>query len=351
MRLLCDAGSVLVGATNMDEFAYGFTTENARFGATRNPHDLSRTAGGSSGGSAAAVAAGLADFALGTDTNGSVRLPAAFCGIFGFKPTYGRISTRGVYPFVKSFDHVGVFARTSADLSLVSTALMQGMSRTAVPDPRSADGGLRVGLLDGFFADAMHEAVLAAMEPVRTAFERSDRIHLEGAAEMRAAAFLITASEGGARHVEHLRQDYDALGPTTRQRLAAGLIAPAEWVARSYRLRAWFRDRVLEQFKRYDILIAPAAPCVAPKLGQKTIELGGREMPTRATLGLYTQPLTPVVLPIVAALVASLGGLPAGIQIIGAPHDDQRVLAFATHLEKRGIVAKHGLREAARPSS
>ncbi|MDB5687485.1 MAG: Aspartyl-tRNA(Asn)/glutamyl-tRNA(Gln) amidotransferase subunit, partial [Rhizorhabdus sp.] len=173
LQRLSAAGAVLVGTQNMDEYAYGFTTENAHYGATHNPHDLQRSAGGSSGGSAAAVAAGLCDFSLGTDTNGSIRVPSSFCGIFGLKPTFGRLPRTGTFPFVHELDHLGPFARSVADLALIYD-LIQGhdpgdaacIERPADPPVRDRLDdlryGTRVAVLDGWFSDLADAQGLAA---------------------------------------------------------------------------------------------------------------------------------------------------------------------------------------------
>ncbi|MFZ0268901.1 AtzE family amidohydrolase, partial [Caulobacter sp.] len=191
VQRLTAAGAVLIGALNMDEFAYGFVTENAHDGPTRNPHDLTRIAGGSSGGSAAAVSGGLVPLTLGSDTNGSIRIPAGLCGVFGFKPTLGRLSRQGAFPFVESLDHVGPFARSVADLALAYD-LMQGPDpldplcrRPAEPAaPRlqaAADAPLRVGVLGGWFAQGAFPEVLEALEIVADALQARRGIELPGA--------------------------------------------------------------------------------------------------------------------------------------------------------------------------
>jgi AtzE family amidohydrolase len=191
VQRLTAAGAVLVGALNMDEFAYGFVTENAHDGPTRNPHDTTRIAGGSSGGSAAAVAGGLVPLTLGSDTNGSIRIPASLCGVFGLKPTLGRLSRQGAFPFVESLDHVGPFARSVADLALAYD-LMQGpdpldplCGRPAEPAaPRLqavADAPLRVGVLGGWFAQGAFPDVLEALEIVADALQARRGIELPGA--------------------------------------------------------------------------------------------------------------------------------------------------------------------------
>ncbi|HZF79641.1 MAG TPA: amidase family protein, partial [Rubrivivax sp.] len=156
------AGAVLVGALNMDEYAYGFTTENTHYGPTNNPHDLTRIAGGSSGGSAAAVAAGQVPLSLGSDTNGSIRVPASLCGVFGLKPTFGRLPRTGSYPFVANLDHLGPFARNVRDLALSYDAMQSYDAACAACVQRPIEptanklgevAGLRIGVLGGWFAD------------------------------------------------------------------------------------------------------------------------------------------------------------------------------------------------------
>jgi amidase/aspartyl-tRNA(Asn)/glutamyl-tRNA(Gln) amidotransferase subunit A len=210
---LVGAGAVPVGALNMDEYAYGFTTENSHYGPVQNPHDLTRVAGGSSGGSAAAVAAGLVPSSLGSDTNGSIRVPASLCGVFGLKSTYGRLSRAGARLFAAGLDHVSPFARTVADLASAYDA-MQG------PDPRypvwaqtpvePAAGqlrlggrGLRIAVLAGHFSGTGPAAAAAAS--VANALGVSRRVVIPEAARARAAAFVITAAEGGNLHLADLK--------------------------------------------------------------------------------------------------------------------------------------------------
>jgi AtzE family amidohydrolase len=232
---MSDAGAVLVGTLNMDEHAYGFTTENTHFGATRNPHDPMRVAGGSSGGSAAAVASGLVSVTLGSDTNGSIRVPASLCGTFGLKPTFGRLSRSGSFPFVSSLDHVGPFAANAADLAAVYDAL-QGADTT---DPacaqraaetvgaRVAKGGAlpppsRIAVLGGYIHDWATEPARNAVQRAGAALNSTAVVELEGAQRARAAAFIITAAEGGALHRPRLRTRYDEYEPLSRDRLVGG---------------------------------------------------------------------------------------------------------------------------------
>ncbi|MBE7199538.1 MAG: AtzE family amidohydrolase, partial [Parafilimonas terrae] len=206
IRRLEAAGAVLVGALNMGEYAYDFTGENLHDGDTHNPHDRSRMSGGSSGGSGAAVAAGLVPLTLGSDTNGSIRVPAAFCGCFGLKPTYGRLSRAGSFPFVGSLDHLGPMGRSVADLALAYDA-MQGadpddpVCTTRAPDPALPDleagiGGLRIAVAGGHFARAGEPEAFAAVARVADALGTTRVIEVPEAARARAAAYLITAAEG-----------------------------------------------------------------------------------------------------------------------------------------------------------
>jgi AtzE family amidohydrolase len=329
-RLLA-AGAVPLGALNMDEFAYGFVTENAHDGATHNPHDTARIAGGSSGGSAAAVAAGLAPLTLGSDTNGSVRVPASLCGVFGLKPTYGAVDRAGTFGFVDSLDHLGAFARSAADLALVMALWRDAPAATALAPAR-------IATLGGWFAQGATAEMQEAVALVAGGLGARATALLPEAARARAAAFCITAFEGGQLHKANLikrPQDYD---PATRPRLLAGALQPAETIYQAQRFRAWFRDQALVLFKTFDLLLAPASPCTAPLIGQKTMVIDGVEMPVRANLGLFTQPISFIGLPVVTVPVVC-AGLPRGVQIIAAPGNEALALAAAARLEQDGIVA------------
>ncbi|SFG18086.1 aspartyl-tRNA(Asn)/glutamyl-tRNA(Gln) amidotransferase subunit A [Novosphingobium sp. CF614] len=346
IRRLNAAGAVLVGTQNMDEFAYGFTTENAHYGATRNPLDPARSAGGSSGGSAAAVAAGLVQFALGTDTNGSIRVPASFCGLFGLKPTFGRLPRTGTFPFVHDLDHLGPFARSAADLALIYDVL-QGHDAGDLacadlpPSPVSPflaePLGGSVAVLDGWFDDLADAQGREAVARVAGALGARARVTLPGAAEARAAAFVLTCASGGNLHFEKLRTHAADFDPATRDRLLAGTLVPANAVLQAQRCRTVFRDQLLEAFRHHALLIAPATPCSAPLLGQATIQVAGADIPTRANIGLLTQPLSFVGVPIVAVPVRS-GALPIAVQLIAPPWREDLAMRAAAALERAGVA-------------
>src|SRR5215813_874325 len=210
------AGAVLVGALNMGEYAYDFTGENAHDGPSRNPHDPTRMTGGSSGGSGGAVAGGLVPIALGSDTNGSIRVPSSFCGIFGLKPTFGRLSRARSFPFVASLDHLGPFARNVKDLALAYDA-MQGYDPD---DPACVDGpvestspliacgadGLRIAVAGGYFRKGASAEATAALDRVAAALGANREVEIPEAARARAAAYVITATEGAALHLDRLRK-------------------------------------------------------------------------------------------------------------------------------------------------
>ncbi|OYX05136.1 MAG: AtzE family amidohydrolase [Caulobacter vibrioides] len=352
VQRLTAAGAVLVGALNMDEFAYGFVTENAHDGPVRNPHDPTRIAGGSSGGSAAVVAAGLVPLTLGSDTNGSIRIPAGLCGVFGLKPTYGRLSRQGVFPFVESLDHVGPFARTVEDLALAYDVL-QGADPAGDPiclreaEPLAsrldalAEQPLRVGVLGGWFRQGAFPEVLAALGYVAEALEAKGEVILQSAQAARAAAFCLTALEGGELHHDDLAtraMDYD---PAVRDRLLAGALLPKGVAEAAKRFRTFFRDEVREAFQRYDILLAPASVCPAPPIGQATMEMDGVPVSVRKNLGAFTQPISYVGLPVVAAPVNRPGQLPIGVQIIAPAWREDLAFAAALRLQRAGVVAAH----------
>ena len=353
VRRLEAEGAVLVGALNMDEYAYGFSTENTHYGATHNPHDLARISGGSSGGSAAAVAAGQVPLTLGSDTNGSIRVPSSLCGTFGLKPTFGRLPRSGSYPFVASLDHLGPFARSVADLALAYDT-MQG------PDPHDVacaqrgieatfDGltrgaeGLRIGVLGGWFRSKAMPEALAAVDRVAAALGTTRLIEWPEVERARAAAFMVTCGEGGALHLDDLRKRAHDFDPKTRDRFLANALVPAAWVHRAQRVRHWFARRVARSFETVDVVLAPATPCTAPGIGTEWIELDGQRLPARASVGLLTQPVSCIGLPVVSVPLWGLNPaaphLPIGVQIIAAPWREDLCLRVAAALEAQGICS------------
>jgi 1-carboxybiuret hydrolase len=342
------AGAVLVGALNMGEYAYDFTGENVHHGPSRNPHDTTRMSGGSSGGSGSAVGGALVPIALGSDTNGSIRVPSSFCGIFGLKPTYGRLSRARSFPFVASLDHLGPFARSATDLALAYDAMQGPDADDAACTTRGIEptlpllanpvSDLRIAIAGGYFQQNLFPEAVEAIGRVAKALGATRVVDVPEAARARAAAYVISTTEGASLHLDRLRKRPNDFDPAVRDRLIAGAMVPAPLVDRAQKFRRWYRAQLAEVFKSVDVLLAPATPCTAPKLGQVNFNLGGVELPVRANIGIHTQPISFIGLPVVAVPVP-LEPLPIGVQIIAAPWREDIALRVAYALEKMGVVA------------
>ena len=345
---LTQAGAILVGALNMDEYAYGFVTINHHFGTTPNPHDPNRIAGGSSGGSAAAVATGLVPVTLGSDTNGSIRVPASLCGVYGLKPTYGRLSRAGAYLFASSLDHVGPFGRSVADVAAVYDALQgpdpadpvctQRCPKPVTPALDQGIQGLRLARLGGHFDRGMEPGVRTAVDDVAQALGITAQVEFPETHRARAAAYLITACEGSQLHLDRLRHHPMDFDPATRDRFLAGTMIPAAWYVQAQRLRRWYRDRVRAILQSYDLLLAPTTPCVAPPHDQTTLTIDGDTFPLRPHLGFYTQPLSFIGLPVLSVPIHRPGQLPVGVQLVAAPYQEVKLFQVAAWLEQQSLV-------------
>jgi AtzE family amidohydrolase len=348
VRRLRAAGGRLIGCTNMDEFAYGFSTENSHYGPTRNPHDRNRIAGGSSGGSAAAVASGAVDVALGTDTNGSVRVPAALCGVFGLRPTYGRVPRTGTVGFSSSFDVVGPLARDVRTLA-VTLDLLSGPDgvdpvATAATSPcapavDAGIDGLVIATAGGELATGLEPAVAGAVQDVASALRARGAIDLPQVGLARAAAMVITAVEGAEEHAETLRTAPESFDPRTRDRFLAGLGVPGIDYVRAQRFRRYWQRAVLSALDEIDLLVLPTVPCLAPVIDQPLIEIDGVSMPPGAILGRLTQPFSFIGLPAISVPVVRAGCLPVGVQLVAKPFDEAKLIAAAAWLESHGVVS------------
>lgn len=327
------AGAILIGTLNMDEFAYGFATVNQHTGTTRNPHDTARLAGGSSGGSAAAVAAGLVPLALGSDTNGSIRVPAGLCGIYGLRPTHGALPVDGTFAFVDRLDTVGPFTRSAADARL-AFEIMSGTSADS-----QAPARIRAGLLSGWFQKKGQAAAFDAARTVFDALDGTEEVDLSLAEAGRSAAFLLTASEGGHRHLENLRvrpMDFDA---ATRDRLIAGALLSEQVLAEAGTMADRSIDELTDLLETFDVLIAPSTPSVAPEIAAGLIELDGEFVSARANLGLYTQPLSLAGVPILSVPVKRPGQLPMGVQLVAARGREALLFDMAERLGAAGVIS------------
>ncbi len=345
---LMGAGAIPVGVLNMEQYAYGFLTNNEHFGRTLNPHDPKRTAGGSSGGSAAAVAAGLVPLALGSDTNGSIRVPAAFCGIFGLKPTFGRLSRAGSVLFVSSLDHVGPFARSVTDLAAAYDAMQGPDPEDPIclgldPDPvssRLGDGieGLRVGVPGGYFSRLIDAPCRASVAAVSEALGAAT-IELPDCMDAaRAAAFVITSVEAMNERASELRARFAEFDSQVRYRFVAGSLIPGTWYAKAQQFRRWFADQARQWFADHDIMVFPVAPFQAPEFGQSEADIDGQTVQIGLALGRFVQPLALLGYPTAVVPVPSAEGPPTGVQLIGRPLEEETVLRAAAHLERAGVA-------------
>jgi aspartyl-tRNA(Asn)/glutamyl-tRNA(Gln) amidotransferase subunit A len=340
------AGAVVLGKLNMHEFAYGPEGLNAHYGHARNPWDAAqpRIAGGSSSGSGVAVAAGLAPLALGSDTGGSIRIPAALCGITGLKPTYGRASRAGVLPLAWSLDHVGPMARTAGDCAL-ALGPMAGYdaadpttSVLPVPDYTAAltgdVKGLRVGLLRRFFMEAAAPEVRAAVEQAARALEGLgavvDEVELPSVEHVSGASFAIVGAEALAYHAEWLRTRAADYQPDVRERLRMGALITGLQYVRGQQARTLLRAEVDEALARRDVLLAPTTPLAATVLGESETTLGDGPSDVRSALIRFTRPFNFTGHPACSLNCGFTGtGLPIGMQLVGRPFDEATVLRAA----------------------
>jgi aspartyl-tRNA(Asn)/glutamyl-tRNA(Gln) amidotransferase subunit A len=343
------AGAVLLGKNTLHEFAFGITTNNPHYGPTRNPWRLDRIPGGSSGGSGAAVAAGLGPVSIGTDTGGSIRIPAALCGTVGLKPTYGRVSRHGVFPLSWSLDHVGPLSRTVEDAALVLQAIAgpdpldpstlgqtvpEFTSRLAAPIT-----GLRVGVLSDEYHREMTDDVRAAFRAALDVLaERGldlEDVEFPRASEARTAAATVLFAEAASVHEPWLRDRAADYGADTRALLQQGQFITATQYLRAQRVRTLVVNEVGMLLRRYAALVLPAIPLVAPAIGQPTVTLGGRPGDARGAVTRLVRLINFVGLPAITVPCGfGADGLPVGLQVVGRAMDEPTVLAIAHAYEQ-----------------
>lgn len=331
------AGPGYFGRLNMDEFAYGFATVNSHYGTTSNPHDIERLAGGSSGGSAAAVAAGILDFALGSDTNGSIRVPASLCGVFGLRPTHGAWPMDGVFPFVEQFDTAGPFTRSIELMRRVYT-VMSGESVGSHYLEKTSDKNIKVAPLGGWFRRGCSPDGLSGVDAIAAFFGNEKRVEYRAAEAARSAAFLITAYEGGKLHLDRLRTSAHLYDPEVKDRLIAGALLSEELISHANAVASKAARNLHLLLDEFDILIAPATPTVAPKITDNFIEIEGQKVSARANLGLYTQPLGPAGVPVLTVPLKRPGKLPLGVQLIAGRGKEAILFDAADLLVEAGVI-------------
>jgi aspartyl-tRNA(Asn)/glutamyl-tRNA(Gln) amidotransferase subunit A len=351
VRCLRRAGSVFVGKTNMHEFAYGVTTENPHYGATRNPWDTERIPGGSSGGSSAALATGMCFASVGTDTGGSIRIPASLCSVVGLKPTYGRVSAHGTVPLSPTLDHVGPLARTVADAAIVLRAIAgrDAGDATTLPLPllrlpenlKKLSKRIRLGLPRDYFFDRLDDEVRRAVMQAAKHFEQRGAEIVEVALPSLAASvepsnhIALAEALHGHRRMGWFPAHASDYGKDVRKRLEMGADVRAVDYLRAFEMQQRVRAEFDCAFALVDVILAPVTPIPAPLLGQKMLSLGGEEEPVRAALLRLCRPANLAGLPAISVPCGFTGdGLPVGLQIIGPRCGEEIVLRLALAYEQ-----------------
>jgi len=349
---LRSAGAIVMGKTNLHEFAYGVTSNNAHYGAVRNPWDLERIPGGSSGGSAAALAAGLCSAAIGTDTGGSIRIPSACCGVTGLKPTFGRVSCYGVVPLARSLDHAGPIARTAGDAAII----LESIAGFDPRDPVSQDAPvvsfarelrgplrkMRIGWPRDFFFDHIDDEVRRAVEAARAMFEglgaKFEEVALPGVADSLRPATHIALAEAFQYHraagfYPARAADY---GEDVRARLETGSRVFASDYLDALEARKRVQEELASAFKRVTAILAPTLPVAAPRIGKEMVLAGGETEDVRSAMLRFNRPGNFTGLPAISIPCGfTSDGLPIGVQIIGPAWGEARVLHLAAAYQQR----------------
>ncbi|MCL6452401.1 MAG: amidase [Alicyclobacillus sp.] len=342
------AGAVLVGKAHTHEFAYGPTGDRSYFGPARNPRNPRKMTGGSSSGSAAAVASGMCLAAIGTDTGGSIRIPSAACGVVGLKPTYGRVSKRGVFPLSDALDHVGPITQTVRDNAVLLNALAcadPGDPRTFSTDEDFAGGldtplvGTVIGVLGEYFQDALHPDVETAFTRSLKVFEqlgaRLEPVSFPHLDDVLAAQTAIQQSEAYAVHAEWVESAGDDYDPEVYQRLLDSREARGYAYVLALRSRPERTAAVDALFDQVDVLVSPTLPIPAPDVGQREVSFGGRTYAVRDLLLRFTRPFNYTGNPALSLPIGTCAdGLPVGLQIIGRSKRETDVYRFGHALQQ-----------------
>lgn len=347
------AGAVLMGKLHMHELAFGITSNNPHFGPVRNPWDPQRIPGGSSGGSGAAVAADMVFAGMGSDTGGSIRVPAAFCGTVGLKPTYGRVSRYGAIPLSFSLDHMGPLTRDARDAAVVLNAIAgfdprdPASSRRAVVDYLPEEGctirGVRLGVPEHFFFERVDAEVASA---VREAIARAASIgaevkpvRLPAVDAFNTVAQLIIRAEAAAIFETHLVERREQFGADVLALLDQGRLVSATDYINAQRLRRRMQTEFRVVWSEVDCLITPTTPIVAPPIGENTVLLGGEPEDVRRAATRFVRAWNLLGLPALSMPCGlTSAGLPIGLQIVGPEFEEARVLRVAAALEDAGVA-------------
>jgi len=338
---LNDAGANVIGKTGLHEFAFGITSNNPHFGAIRNPWDPERIPGGSSGGSAAAVAAGLVPLATGTDTGGSIRIPASFCGVVGLKPTYERVSRKGIMPLGLTFDHAGLLARTVRDVALGFNLVAKhssGYVPAAHADHHGMSlGGMRIGVPENFFVERIAPEVMlsfrAAVQTAAALGAHVTEIRLPDAEALNVVGRLAQLAEVSSLLARYLDRRAE-IGPDVLVLLEQGRLIPATDYLNAQRVRTVLARAFSKIWKNLDCLMTPATPITAPRIGEMTIAFGSSTEDVRTTATRLVRPFNVLGWPALALPCGfSNAGLPIGLQVVGPPQQEDTLLQAGAALE------------------
>lgn len=342
------SGGILLGKLNQHEFAYGATGDNKHFGTVPNPWDKSCFAGGSSSGSAAAVAAGLAAYTLGTDTGGSTRAPASLCGIVGLKPTYGRVNTKGVIPFSWSLDHIGIFTRRVLDAAWVFEALSRDARSAPVATGTIANSfskfssdsfdKLRIGIPQSFFFEKTDPEIVTSVQSVIRAcrFGKAELIDVDlpPMDTMRSVSLLVQLPEMLSYHSRYLPKKKELYGEDIRAGMALGQFILAEHYVRAKRMIQEYRTKMAETFETVDIIITPTCPITAPAMGTRFVTIGNEEEPVGNAITRFTSFFNMTGNPAISIPCGiHSSGLPIGVQLVGRYFEENKLLNTAHVLE------------------
>jgi len=333
---LRQAGAVVLGTTNLHELAYGITSENPHYGWVGNPRYPGCMAGGSSGGSAAAVAAGIVRMAVGSDTSGSIRIPAACCGVVGFKPSFDAVPRAGAMTLCSSLDHIGALAASVPDAAL-AFSVMAGMP-ASVPDVPAHLRGVRVGIPRAYFFEPLAPEVATAVEHALTRLQRDGAqlvpVDIVGMAQCAAIQFATLCSEATHQHWDRLCQQPETLGEDVRVRLEIGQFLPARWYVHAQHLRADLVQAMTRVMHGIDVLATPTLRITPPASGQVRVVLNGADVPIHPAMIGLTLPFNLSGMPAISLPCQRPGHRPVGIQLAGKMGDDWRVLNLAARLEQ-----------------
>ena len=327
------AGAIVLGKLNTHEFAYGALTTSPHFGPARNPWSPDRICGGSSGGSGAAIAADLAAGTLGTDTAGSIRIPACYCGVTGLRPSTGLVPTGGVVPVSWTLDTVGPIARSAEDCSL----LLEVLAPSYRPELDGGLTGLRVGVVEQLFERADPAAgacVRAAVDELGSLGAGVESVEVPLLDEAGTIGQAILLPEAAESHLPWLRTRLADYGADVRARLLSGLLLPSTSYVTGIRARRWYLDGLLPLFERFDVLAQPAMPVAPPRIGDETVEWNGERVPYRLSVIPYNSPWALAGLPVVSAPCGFVDGMPMGLALAGRPGAEATVLRAAAAFQR-----------------